>query len=172
MLLEEDPLRASVAFAKRMDGVDLGEIMRQAIDEVGALEPAKMILGDEVRQELGRLLLDVLRSAERMRAREFAGADLAGPRIHILEDGVVESLEVREVVGAGKSVNSDRLLAKQRGAALGVLQLDWVGDAEPVAQASGGRVYIGVMHSLDWRSYRALSGSPARWLAHRRRPAP
>lgn len=112
-LLEEVALRSSVAFAERMDSVDLGEVSGQAADEVGAGKPAEVILGGEVREELGRLLLDVLGSALRMRACEFAGADLAGPRVYVLEDGAVERLEVGEVVATGQSMHADRLLTKE-----------------------------------------------------------
>lgn len=64
-LAEKCTLRAAVALAERMDGVDLGVVVRQALQELLAAQAAETVLVVEVCEQCPEVGIDVLRQRAR-----------------------------------------------------------------------------------------------------------
>ena len=101
-LAEKRALGAPVALAERMDGVDLGVVVRQAFQELLAAQAGRRSSLGEVCKQWPQVGIDVLRQREQVAALGDAHcAQLAGPRVDVAEDVAVCRLQVGEVKIAG-----------------------------------------------------------------------
>ena len=86
-LAEKSALGTPVALAERMDGVDLGVIVRQAFQELLAAQAVETVLVGEVCEQRRQVGADVLRQREQVAALGDAyRAQLAGPGVDVAED--------------------------------------------------------------------------------------
>jgi hypothetical protein len=88
---EEGALGASVAFAERMQSVDVAVEFGYPTDEVAAGETAKVIAGPEAAEDLCRVGGQVLERAERGVLGYVHRAQFARPVVQIAEDRGVET---------------------------------------------------------------------------------
>ena len=101
---DERSLGATVPFAERMGGVDLSEVMRQAIDNPISVKSAEVLLGGELRERVSEKRFDVLWQGEEVGLGNRDRANLAGPRIDVPEDVAMERAKVLDVVAPGQRV--------------------------------------------------------------------
>lgn len=91
--LEQQPLRAPIAIAERVNDVELAIVVRQAGDELLARQTGEVVFVRKLPKELGRLRLDAADIRELRGA--FADVDhsqIAGPLIQILKQIEVNRL--------------------------------------------------------------------------------
>jgi hypothetical protein len=92
-LAEERPLCTAVPFSERMRRVQLGVVVGDPVEELGASEPAQMALAGECVENSGQIRLDVLGQREHaVVLRDRDGAQLARLLIDIAEDPAVKRL--------------------------------------------------------------------------------
>lgn len=87
---EEGALGAPVAVAKRMQRVDIAEVVGEPVDEGLAIEPAESILVGELAEDLRPVRLDVLGQTEEVGLRQNHRPQLAGPLVEPGEEVAVE----------------------------------------------------------------------------------
>ena len=105
---EEGALGAAVAFAERVQRVDLGEQCGQAVEEGVAVAAAQVVRGGEAAEDVRGGVDDLVRQAERRPGLDDEhGAQLPGPRVDVLEDRPVEGAQVVEVVLARQAPTLD-----------------------------------------------------------------
>ena len=89
---------SSVAFAKRMQRIPLGIVVRQAVHELALLQAAKVVLVRHCGAQFGGLGSYVVGFGEPGVALDDAdGPDLSCPIVDILEDGLVNGFEMVEI---------------------------------------------------------------------------
>lgn len=141
---KERALGATVALAKRMQLVQLGEQVGEPAQEILERETAQMVALREAIEHLGGVGLEILGTAEHPPAAERDRAQLPGPRVDILEQVPVKVLQMVEIVGAGEAVFAQ--LDQPQGGELGLdaVKFCLVVDAEQVAQDSAAEVEVRV----------------------------
>jgi hypothetical protein len=83
---QERKLHPAIAFAERMNGVDLGEEVSGFFGELVLGQSRKLVLVRQVIEQLRQFSVDVLGVAERISALGNAdGAQLSSPRINVLK---------------------------------------------------------------------------------------
>ena len=146
--MEEGALGAAVALAEGMNGVELGEVVGEAGNEIRAVQAAKAILVGEVAQHAGEIRGDVLRQREQAGVlRDRNRAQLTGPRIYIPEDPAVHGLQMGGVAVAGDQVPLD--LSDTAGAdrCLKLSKLGGVTNPEMVSQHIGAGIDVWIVVS-------------------------
>ena len=99
---EEGTLGTAVAFAERVQGVDVGEEVRELANELVAVQPAQLIGCCQPAEDIPSSCLQVLRQAEQRPFRDRYRPQLAGPGEDVAEDVAVECPQVVQVVSAGQ----------------------------------------------------------------------
>lgn len=132
-LPEERALRATVAVAEWVYGVELGEVVCEPVDERLALKPSQVVFFGEGLEHVSGVRLDVLRQAEDVGLGDGDGADLAGPVVEVAEDLAVERSQVFKIVRSGQRSGAEILDRGESEIGFGQPELVWIGDAEPIA---------------------------------------
>ena len=103
---EERALRSAVAFAERMQGVYLAQMMSYPFDKVVAVKAAKIAVFLDRTEHFGRRIVKELWQAERVGTRDADGSEIASPIVDVLEQDPVKPPKVTKVVstpaGAGQ----------------------------------------------------------------------
>ena len=112
---EKRYLSAAVAFAKRMNGVDLGEIVRGPLGKALRGLVPKMTLSRQGTEKFAHLRVDVLRVTEHAVVLGDAyRPELSGPVIHVLEEMPVNGPVMGKTEPAGRQSFPAALLSDER----------------------------------------------------------
>lgn len=91
-------LRSSIAFPKRMDGVNLSEVVGSAIYQASPVSAAKVSLLFEIVESLVERRHDVLCKAKEVPAfRDINRAELSSPLENVLEDMAMDGLKMARI---------------------------------------------------------------------------
>lgn len=94
----ELPLGPPVSFAKRVNGVDLSQVVRSTICEASSFSSAEKTFFLEIRKGLIQESRDVLSEAKEMPTLgNIDSAKLPGPLVDVLEHVTVNCLKVRRI---------------------------------------------------------------------------
>ncbi len=105
---QERQLCAAVAFAERMDGIELGEKMRGSLSENHRIESTKTLLSRELTKQPSHFAIDVLRIAERASLLGDAhGSNFSCPGVDVLKQ-----VSVNGAVMAGSQSSRRQRLAE------------------------------------------------------------
>lgn len=102
-LADEFALRASIAIAKRMDGVEFAHTVGGPIRETRDVKAGEVSLLAELAQSIAERGENLLGEGEveLAGARDVDRPEFSGPRVHILKNMAVDGLKVRDVERAG-----------------------------------------------------------------------
>jgi hypothetical protein len=129
-----------------MDRVHLGVVVRQPLQESGAIEALQTVLASKLSEDALRIARDVLRAGvERIGLCDLDRAQLPRPRIERPEDATVKRLPMRQVVVAGKSLLGQRCEGKPHDVGLGLRELLWIVKPKVVAQGTSARIDVRIL---------------------------
>jgi hypothetical protein len=142
-LAEKRTLGAPVALAEGMDRIDLGVVVRQALQELLAAQAAETVLVVEVCEQCPEVGIDVLRQCEQVAALGDAHrAQLAGPRVNVAEDVAVCRLQVGEVEIAGSETPLELRYADRAECRLALGKRACVAQVQKVSQHVGAGIDV------------------------------
>ena len=113
-LVHEGALRSAVAITKRMQGIDLAQVMRRAIEKLIFRQSLQMVVGLQSIERRFSKAIDILHRRKRLAFGDVDRACFARPRVDILKEIFVNVFQVIEVEIARNRVR-DRDRDRDRG---------------------------------------------------------
>lgn len=101
---EKRSLDAAIALTEWVQGIDIGEELRESDDELLTVQAPQSIRCREPAEDIGGVRIQMLRQAEQRPLREGYRPQFPGPRVEIAKDVTVERPQMIKVVGAGQSL--------------------------------------------------------------------
>ena len=96
-MADELALRATVAFAKRVESVDFAEVVSEALGEFADAEAFEVIFLSEFGEDALCFGFDSEMAAEEIAFYNINSTDFAGPIVEVLEEVLVDGLEMSEI---------------------------------------------------------------------------